>query len=146
MDCYISYSAVHVGFPKLHSVSWSWQYHDVTRNFIKSVAININTFSKVSSQKSSFSFYNVLQNLTLYRMQVGNPRHQTTQGRIIVKPATLANLSTLVQVTACCLTAPSHYLHQCWLTISEILCHSSQGNSYLNIPATSRPHPREDNE
>ena len=25
--------------------------------------------------------------------------------------------STLVQVMACCLTAPSHYLNQCWLTI-----------------------------
>ena len=28
--------------------------------------------------------------------------------------------STLVQVMACCLTAPSHYLHQCWLIISEV--------------------------
>ena len=27
--------------------------------------------------------------------------------------------STLVQVMACCLTAPSHYLNQCWLIISE---------------------------
>ena len=28
--------------------------------------------------------------------------------------------STLAQVMACCLTAPSHYLNQCWLIISEI--------------------------
>ena len=27
--------------------------------------------------------------------------------------------STLAQVMACCLTAPSHYLNQCWLNISE---------------------------
>ena len=27
--------------------------------------------------------------------------------------------STLAQVMACCLTAPSHYLTQCWLIISE---------------------------
>ena len=27
--------------------------------------------------------------------------------------------STLAQVMACCLTAPSHYLNQCWLIISE---------------------------
>ena len=27
--------------------------------------------------------------------------------------------STLVQVMACCLTAPSHYLDQCWLIISS---------------------------
>ena len=36
--------------------------------------------------------------------------------------------STLVQVMACCLTAPSHYLNQCWLIISEVLRHSSEGN------------------
>ena len=27
--------------------------------------------------------------------------------------------STLVQVMACCLTAPSHYLNQCWLIITS---------------------------
>ena len=34
--------------------------------------------------------------------------------------------STLVQVMACCLTAPSHYLNQCWLIISTVLWHSSE--------------------
>ena len=34
--------------------------------------------------------------------------------------------STLVQVMACCLTAPSHYLNQCWLIISKVLWHSSK--------------------
>ena len=29
--------------------------------------------------------------------------------------------STLAQVMACCLTAPSHYLNQCWLIISKVL-------------------------
>ena len=36
--------------------------------------------------------------------------------------------STWVQVMACCLTAPSHYLNQCWLIISKALWHSSEGN------------------
>ena len=36
--------------------------------------------------------------------------------------------STLAQVTACCLTAPSHYLGQCWLTISGVLQHAHQSN------------------
>ena len=36
--------------------------------------------------------------------------------------------STLAQVMACCLTAPSHYLNQCWLIISKIQTHSSDGN------------------
>ena len=30
------------------------------------------------------------------------------------------------QVIACCLTAPSHYLTQCWLIINEVLWHSSE--------------------
>ena len=28
--------------------------------------------------------------------------------------------STLAQVMVCCLTAPNHYLNQCWLIISEV--------------------------
>ena len=34
--------------------------------------------------------------------------------------------STLIQVMACCLTAPSHYLNQCWLIISKVLWLSSE--------------------
>ena len=29
---------------------------------------------------------------------------------------------------ACCLKAPSHYLNQCWLIISEVLWHSPESN------------------
>ena len=36
--------------------------------------------------------------------------------------------STLALVLACCLMAPSHYLKRCWLIISEILWHSTEGN------------------
>ena len=36
--------------------------------------------------------------------------------------------STLAQVMACCLMAPSHYLNQCWLMISEVLWHSPDSN------------------
>ena len=35
--------------------------------------------------------------------------------------------SPLAQVMACCLTAPSHFLNQCWLIISKIKLHSSDG-------------------
>ena len=35
--------------------------------------------------------------------------------------------STLAQVMACCLTAPSHYLNQCLLIVSKVLWHSSEG-------------------
>ena len=36
--------------------------------------------------------------------------------------------STLAQVMACCLTAPSHYLNQCWLIISYVVWHSPDGD------------------
>ena len=36
--------------------------------------------------------------------------------------------STLAQVMACCLTAPSHYLNQCWIRISEVLRHLPGSN------------------
>ena len=36
--------------------------------------------------------------------------------------------SALTPVLACCLTAPSHYLNQCWLIISEVLWHSPEAN------------------
>ena len=35
--------------------------------------------------------------------------------------------STLVQVMACCLTAPNHYLNQCWPIISWVLWHACEG-------------------
>ena len=38
------------------------------------------------------------------------------------------SMSTLAQVMACCLTAPSHYLNQCWLMIREVLWHSPDSN------------------
>ena len=41
--------------------------------------------------------------------------------------------STLAQVMACCLTAPSHYLNQCWLIISKIQLHSSDGGGTSNF-------------
>ena len=50
--------------------------------------------------------------------------------------------STLAQVMACCLMAPSHYLNQCWLNISKFLWHSLKGiiirwsedtNQYIKI-------------
>ena len=37
-------------------------------------------------------------------------------------------MSTLVQVMACCLTKPSHYLNQCWLIISGVKWRSSEAN------------------
>ena len=35
---------------------------------------------------------------------------------------------TLAQIMACCLTAPSHNLNQCWLTIKCVLWHLPESN------------------
>ena len=45
--------------------------------------------------------------------------------------------STLAQVMACCLTAPNHYLNQCWLNVSEVQWHSSEGNFTKDASATN---------
>ena len=44
--------------------------------------------------------------------------------------------STLVQVMAFCLTAPSHYPNQCWLIISEVQWQSPVGNFARDTSAT----------
>ena len=36
--------------------------------------------------------------------------------------------STLAQVMACCLMAPSHYQNQCWLIFSKVQWHPLEGN------------------
>ena len=45
--------------------------------------------------------------------------------------------STLAQLMAWCLTAPSHYLNQCWLIISEVQWHSHQGNFTRDASTTN---------
>ena len=43
--------------------------------------------------------------------------------------------STLAQVMALCLTAPSHYLNQCWLIIRKVQWYSSEDNFTSDISA-----------
>ena len=38
------------------------------------------------------------------------------------------SMSTMALVMACCLTAPSHYMNQCWLIISQVLWYSPKSN------------------
>ena len=45
--------------------------------------------------------------------------------------------STLVQEMPFCLTAPSHYLNQCWLVITKVQWCSSEGNFAWDITAIS---------
>ena len=43
--------------------------------------------------------------------------------------------STLAQVIAWCLMAPSQYLNQCWVPITEVLLHSTEINFTVSAPA-----------
>ena len=43
--------------------------------------------------------------------------------------------STLAQVMAWCLMAPSHYQNQCWLIIRDILWHSPENNFIMSAQA-----------
>ena len=45
--------------------------------------------------------------------------------------------SILAQVMACCLTAPNHYLNQCWLIVSMVQWHSSEDNFTKDPSATN---------
>ena len=40
--------------------------------------------------------------------------------------------STVFQIMACCLTAPSHYLNPWWLITTGVLCHPLKSNSTEN--------------
>ena len=46
--------------------------------------------------------------------------------------------STLAQVMASCLVAPSHYLNKCWLIISKVQWHSC-GSNFTPQPETPQP-------
>ena len=53
--------------------------------------------------------------------------------------------STLAHVMACCLTAPSHFLNQCWLIISKVQWHLSEGNFTIDTSAINHLNKLENN-
>ena len=60
------------------------------------------------------------------------PRHQSCTALNSLRPSDAIwrqwSWTTLAQVMACCLTAPSHYLNQCWLIIRGVLWHTSESS------------------
>ena len=75
---------------------------------------------------SKFQIFHLRKCIWIYRLWNGG---HFVQGRWVnlLWPSEAAwwqrSGSTLAQVMACCLTAPSHYLNQCWLIISEVHIH-----------------------
>ena len=87
----------------------------------------------------------ISQNFTIYCCEKTNP--SVTQKPVTnfvnsLRPSDAIwqyrSESTLTQVMACCLTAPSHYLNQCWLIISEVQRHSPERTFMGNVPTINR--------
>ena len=82
----------------------------------------------------------------LRHMQGLRPRHNPASPDLHNAWATILNPfntiwqhwsgSTLTEITACCLKAPSHYLNQCWFVIVGVLWHSLESNFIVNAQAT----------
>ena len=53
--------------------------------------------------------------------KVAVSRPNLTHWGLVTPFGNIGSGSTLAQVVACCLTAPSHYLNQCWLIIRDVL-------------------------
>ena len=73
----------------------------------------------VSMTRCHHVYWSVLMNMKLinkYKQKGHNSHHLTLCS--LMTPYTYD--LTLAQVMACCLTAPSHYLNQCWLIISKL--------------------------
>ena len=47
------------------------------------------------------------------------------------------SVSIVVQLMACCLMPPSHYLNQCWLTVNKVMWHLSESNFIRDTSAFS---------
>ena len=64
--------------------------------------------------------------------------HHTCKNINSLWPSDITSGSKLTQVMACCLTATSYYLNQCWLTISisKVLGHSPKSNSTMSPQET----------
>ena len=89
-----------------------------------------------------FVYWRIYASLSLNELRGGNMNSVVRLPNIFqdvvnsLRPCYI-HLLTLAQVIAWHLTAPSHYLSQHWLNISEVLRHSSEGNFIRYTPKPS---------
>ena len=100
-----------------------------------SLAVMSLTYTKVKSKRVYVFFYKSKGNKFAYGKTICQMRNIVS----IYSETSINSLwpsdairrqgteSTLAQVMVCCLTAASHYLNQCWLIISKVPRHSSEG-------------------
>ena len=73
------------------------------------------------SWSSNYLFLRVCVLYVLYDSWV------STDLSVSIKTTTTISGGTLAKVRACYLTASSHYMNQCWLILSKVQWHSSEG-------------------
>ena len=110
----------------------------VLKNLLQMYKTNINkniSLSEMQHRSDQFEIYTVSLNKYI-RDQFWTPTPMNSlwpRGTIWRQRSG----STLVQVMACCLTAPSHYLNHCWFIINKVQRHSSYGNFTRDTSATN---------
>ena len=99
------------------------------RTNFSGIVIGIQTFKKMHLKMSSGKCRPFFLGLDVLRAHIGVTRRQWMNS---LWPSDVIWRqifgSTLVQVMDCCLTAPNHYLNQCWLIIIKVQWHSSDPN------------------
>ena len=105
-----------------------WQCQAITWT---NVDLSLKVFCGIHPRANFTKKCSLIKSITcVWRLHFKNHYH-ISQGwgvNSFVAPDTIwphRHKPTLVQVMACCLTAPSHYLHQCWLNNNEVQWQSS---------------------
>ena len=100
--------------------SWSWRSNKFY--FVKRQSRALTTTIKTWKE---FNKFDIVCILTVIKTDLVSYSYVLRPCDVIWRHG---SRSTLAQVMACCLTALSHYLNQCWLMISEVLWHSPDSN------------------
>ena len=92
------------------------------------------SLSRTSYSKSKYPYFTYLITICTKNRCVNgvNNRQQSCFHVNSLRPSDAIwrqwSWTTLAQVMACCLTAPSHYLNQCWLITRGVLWHTSESS------------------
>ena len=119
----------------LTPISWPWhKFINLCRFVILDISFDIYLYVFVFSLTYILSWYCFSFSLmwTMYQCPwwLIHPNGRKGQNEYLLTNSSWhsnAFWPTLDQVMACCLTASSYYLNQCWLITSQLLWHSSEG-------------------
>ena len=112
----------------------------------------MSTFPSVSTNTRQKKYFKLMEKVTTSRTDLWRNCNRVWHNGVIVSLVTITSVmvnslrpsdaiwrqrtgSTLAQVMACCLTAPSHHLNQCWLIVSKALWQSTEGYFKSDTPS-----------